>query len=1030
MATPGSWTKTSTNGFYTAKLELTQQSQSVANNTSTVKWTITLLSHSGYFSQIRLGYSLVMGGTTISSRTYSNDPTQHKMSKNDSLVVASGTTTIAHNSDGSKSFATGTITFSISSAGVMPGGGQNSISGSNTSAFTLDTIARASTVTSSASSNLMGNTRTITITRSSSSFTHTLKYTFGNASGTIATGVATSYSWPVPTSLAAQVASGSIRGSGTIICETYSGSTKVGEAATTFLAQIPPSTATTSASDTTMGKTRSFTISRAASQLTHTLTYVFGSGSGTITTKTTSTSVSWTVPTSLTQYVAANNTSGTGTVTITTFNGSAEVGTSTVSFTAKIPKSTMTKSNCTMGKSTSFTITRAGTNLTHKITYSFGSTSGTAVATADGTTLSWTPPYSLAGQLAITSGTKSGTITYTLTTYNGTASIGTNTYTATLSAPTASATVPSSFTMGTAKAVSLTEQDAAFAHTLTGTFGGVTKTFVTKSTATSVNVTWSTADFASLIPTTKSATGTIKQTVYASSSSSTVVAYNEYTTTVSVPSTAPTATITTSVVTSLASPFNAVYIQNNSKVKVAVALSSPTGAYLDKATMTIDGVTKSYSVSSNVTSWSGNVTSNLLQTSGTRTITVKVTDKRGYSGTYTTTISVAAYSNPQIANASGETKVIIERSNSGGTADPAGSYLHLKFIRKISAITNNEGYVSYKIGSGTATTISTSSTASVTINQTINASLSEHNTYKVTVRVWDQVGYEVTRVVTIPSLKVTLDLKSGGDGVGVGMFAQGSNRFDVAWTTRIQGALYANRYISELSSPLHSWGSVIYEVPNYQYDDVGCADTDTYSAKLTGWLTRVAQDYPTATYATFVGGFYASGIGTIICYINDCSDVSGGIPKNSSGIYFPYHASSDINLGAVYRFGTFNYTFWIKVIRPSTPITGTLEYVSNSIITSSSNLGMTLKKSGNVVTLNATSTTVSNASSSSLVTIANLPSGFYPSGVNAAITVPQQSGSTFSYMSLYATTDGLLRVIKSNTSTGAFRATLTWITSD
>ena len=90
---------------------------------------------------------------------------------------------------------------------------------------------------------------------------------------------------------------------------------------------------------------------------------------------------------------------------------------------------------------------------------------------------------------------------------------------------------------------------------------------------------------------------------------------------------------------------------------------------------------------------------------------------------------------------------------------------------------------------------------------------------------------------------------------------------------------------------------------------------------------------------------------------------------------------------------------------------------------------MTLKKSGKVVTLNATSTTVAGVSASSLVTVANLPSGFYPSGVNAVITVPQQSGSTFSYMSLYATTDGLLRVIKSNTSTGAFRATLTWLTA-
>ena len=131
----------------------------------------------------------------------------------------------------------------------------------------------------------------------------------------------------------------------------------------------------------------------------------------------------------------------------------------------------------------------------------------------------------------------------------------------------------------------------------------------------------------------------------------------------------------------------------------------------------------------------------------------------------------------------------------------------------------------------------------------------------------------------------------------------------------------------------------------------------------------------------------------------------------------------------IIRFGTYLGTWYAEEYVPNSVKTGTLTYVSNNIITSAANLGMTLKKSGKVVTLNATSTTVAGVSASSLVTVASLPSGFYPSGANAVITVPQQSGSTFSYMSLYATTDGLLRVIKSNTSTGAFRATMTWLTA-
>ena len=1018
MAVTGTYTKAS--GYYTLKLEVTETATSTANNTSTLSWKLTLLTGSTYFSGVRVGYTVKIDGTTVGSLNYTN-ATAKSMNRNDSWEMASGTTTVTHGTDGSKTIAAGAITavLNTQTGNIVP-----NISLASGSALVLTTIPRASTIAISGSSTLMGTARTITITRASSSFTHTLTYAYGSASGTIATKTSsTSVSFTPPTSLAAQVESGAIRKSGTITCTTYNGNTAIGTDTISFVAQIPASTATTSASDNHMGKTRSFTISRAASNLTHTLTYVFGSGSGTITTKTTSTSVSWTVPTSLAQYVATNNSSASGTVTITTFNGEAQVGTSTVSFTAAIPASTMTKSNCTMGVSTSFTVTRAGSNLSHKITYVFGGSSGTAVATSSGTSLSWTPPYSLAGQLAITSGTKSGTITYTLTTYNGTASCGTNTYTATLSAPSASLTVPSSFTMGTAKNITITEQDAAFTHTITGTFGGTTATFATKTTATSVSTTWATATFGPLIPTTKSATGTVKHTAY---SGNTVVAYNEYTTTVSVPSTAPTASITTAVVTSLSSPFNTVYIQNNSQVKVSVSLSSPTGAYLDKATMTIDGVTKNYSVSANVTSWSGNVTSNLLQTSGTRTITVKVTDKRGYSGTYTTTISVTAYSNPTISAATGESKVIIERSNPQGTADPAGACLHLKFVRKISAITNNTGYVSYKVGSGTATTISTSSNGSETINQTLNLSWSEHNTYQVTVRVWDSVGYEVTRTVIIPSLNVTLDLRQGGLGVGIGMFSQGQYRVDVAWDAWFNGRVLPGQLSSLVSSDSSVRSNIILPGRHLASDIMGAADSFPYNAYLEAWLKRICVDHPGATTTTAFFGTAtpgSGGAGIIACEIDSTEDLSGGLPNNSSGFLIPRQNS------AVIRFGTAGYSFWYRVIYANDPEDGTLTYTNNSLIPEAQFGNIGLKKSGKVVTLSTTSgiTPSSTSGGTSYTTIGTLPSGFYPQ-TQTEIPIVLRSTTYYSAF-LQVTTAGNIRLYKNNTSTNILNFAMSWITA-
>lgn len=1020
MAVTGTYTKAS--GYYTLKLEVTETSTSTANNTSTLSWKLTLLTGSTYFSSVRVGYTVKIDGTTVGSLNYTN-ATAKSMNKNDSWEMASGTTTVTHGTDGSKTIAAGAITavLNTQTGNIVP-----NISLASGSALVLTTIPRAATITTSASSTLMGTNRTITVTKQVASHYVELSYSFGSATGTIGSRTqSTSITWTVPTSLAAQVASGSIRASGTITCKTYtssSGGSAIGTSTASFIAQIPPTVPTTSASDNHMGKSRTVSVSsRVSANLTHTLTYTFGNGSGTITTKTASTSVSWTVPTSLAQYVATNNASGSGTITCTTFNGDAEVGTKTVSFTAAIPASTMTKANATMGKSTSFTVTRAGSNLSHKITYAFGGSSGTAVATSSGTSLSWTPPYSLASELAITSGTKSGTITYTLTTYNGTASCGTNTYTATLSAPSASLTVPSSFTMGTAKAITITEQDASFTHTITGTFEGTTDTFATKTAATSVNATWATATFGALIPTTKSSTGTVKHTAY---SGNVVVAYNEYTTTVSVPSTAPTATISTAVVTSLASPFNTVYIQNNSQVKVSVTLSSPTGAYLDKATMTIDGVTKSYSVSANVTSWTGKVTSNLLQTSGTRTITVKVTDKRGYSGTYTTTISVTAYSNPTISAASGESKVIIERSNPQGTADPAGACLHLKFVRKISAITNNTGYVSYKVGSGTATTISTSTNGSQTIDQTLNLGWSEHNTYQVTVRVWDSVGYEVTRTVTIPSLNVTLDLRQGGLGVGIGMFSQGDNRFDVAWDSYFSGTILAP-YLRAAQAAASGGRSRIVVVENINFNDAGVSSSDPTDTFLEAWLKKVCADYPTTDYVTFIGQATPGSRGIVICYVYDCANLSNGLPEYAHGVFLPLLSLSATTM--LHRFGTNEYTFFDRVVYSETVSAGTPTYTTNSLISSTQFAKFHLRKVGKVVTMYTYGEVAPEAASggTTWTDIGKVPSGFEPVE-QTRIYIPLRAAAYYG-MGIGVNASGVIQAYKNNTSSNILHFNMSWI---
>lgn len=98
-----------------------------------------------------------------------------------------------------------------------------------------------------------------------------------------------------------------------------------------------------------------------------------------------------------------------------------------------IPRaSSVSAANATMGSATSIAISRASSSFTHTLTYTFGSATGTIATKTTSTSVSWTPPVSLASQIpkAVT-----GTCTITCTTYNGSTNIGSKTCTLTLTVP-------------------------------------------------------------------------------------------------------------------------------------------------------------------------------------------------------------------------------------------------------------------------------------------------------------------------------------------------------------------------------------------------------------------------------------------------------------------------------------------------------------------------------------------------------------------------------------------------------------------
>lgn len=230
MATSGSKSVTVTS-WNTLKFTWTRSGYSVANNTSTVKWTLQLVAGSSgrIDSSAAKDWSVTVNGTKYSGTNTIG------VAANATKTLASGTTTITHNADGTKSFDYSFsqefgITFSGSSIGTKTGSGTG----------TLDTIPRATTPSLSSTSVNMGSAVTISTPRASSSFTHDLAYSLnGAAYVSIATGVGTSYSWTVP-DLASKIPNAA-NGAVTIRCITKNGSTTVGTKTVAMTIKVPTS---------------------------------------------------------------------------------------------------------------------------------------------------------------------------------------------------------------------------------------------------------------------------------------------------------------------------------------------------------------------------------------------------------------------------------------------------------------------------------------------------------------------------------------------------------------------------------------------------------------------------------------------------------------------------------------------------------------------------------------------------------------------------------------------------------------------
>lgn len=335
------------NGSYSyfrilAEASASESSTSVANNTSTVSYTVkaTFKPTNGYgfsgTSRPNAGYvDVLIGGNVVKTITV---PFNSGVSDGTVIASDSGSTTVAHNADG-----TGSTTVQVRVRSGSDANNYNFVWSNATgsaSTLSLSTIPRASSISSVTSSVVVNgsNKVTVNISRKSDSFTHDVTIKANDSYKATITGVGTSTSYAIPITWINAIGSNA-SATVTVTVQTKSGSTNIGSAVSTTFTIVKPSASTvtcTSSIECNGANSLTVGITRAHSEITHTVRFAFGSYSqeytGVGTQKVYAPPMTW-------LNAIPNNTSGTGSVTVTTYYGSISLGSNSKNFTLSVPTS-------------------------------------------------------------------------------------------------------------------------------------------------------------------------------------------------------------------------------------------------------------------------------------------------------------------------------------------------------------------------------------------------------------------------------------------------------------------------------------------------------------------------------------------------------------------------------------------------------------------------------------------------------------------------------------------------------------------
>ena len=313
----------------------------------------------------------------------------------------------------------------------------------------------------------------------------------------------------------------------------------------------------------------------------------------------------------------------------------------------------------------------------------------------------------------------------------------------------------SSVNMGSSITINMPRAASAFTHALTYKFGNATGTI---GNGLGTSKAWDVPlSLASQIPSGTSGTCTITCKTY---NGNTLIG----TKTVSFKANVPAAVVPTistvsitETVSGLAVQFGA-FVQGKSKVKIGIVAAGAYGSTIKAYKTTVDG--KSYTGAAPITG---------TLSSGTKSVTITVTDSRGRTAKATKTLTVIAYAAPVIRGISAVRCLEDGTENYDGThgkigfgfnISPVSSQNTSKYTLEYKARASSEWI---KLKEGTGYTLSTTLITA--------ADLNVDSAYDVRLTVKDYFT-TVTKIVEIPTAFTLLDFNASGRGLAFGKVSE------------------------------------------------------------------------------------------------------------------------------------------------------------------------------------------------------------------------------------------------------------------